>query len=183
MTEEKLREVYDKYYRLVMKAAYDVLKDFDDSQDVCREVFHKLIQKWNKVSPEDYAGWLALTARRKALDFLKKSYRKHEMTVLEQPCENGKGEHAERLIYHREATTGEDLLDAIIKREFTTEFMDRLYARNPQWHEIMTMQVYEQATDAEMAAALGLTIENLRVKKHRMNKWIEKTYGDKYDDI
>ena len=169
MTEEKLREVYDKYYRLVMKAAYDVLKDFDDSQDVCQEVFHKLIQKWNKVSPEDYAGWLALTARRKALDFLKKSYRKHEMTVLEQPCENGKGEHAERLIYHREATTGEDLLDAIIKREFTTE--------------IMTMQVYEQATDAEMAAALGLTIENLRVKKHRMNKWIEKTYGDKYEDI
>lgn len=123
MTEEKLREVYDKYYRLVMKAAYDVLKDFDDSQDVCQEVFHKLIQKWNKVSPEDYAGWLALTARRKALDFLKKSYRKHEMTVLEQPCENGKGEHAERLIYHREATTGEDLLDAIIKREFTTEFI------------------------------------------------------------
>ena len=60
MTEEKLREVYDKYYRLVMKAAYDVLKDFDDSQDVCQEVFHKLIQKWNKVSPEDYAGWLAL---------------------------------------------------------------------------------------------------------------------------
>ena len=96
MTEEKLREVYDKYYRLVMKAAYDVLKDFDDSQDVCQEVFHKLIQKWNKVSPEDYAGWLALTARRKALDFLKKSYRKHEMTVLEQPCENGKGEHADR---------------------------------------------------------------------------------------
>ena len=39
MTEEKLREVYDKYYRLVMKAAYDVLKDFDDSQDVCQEVF------------------------------------------------------------------------------------------------------------------------------------------------
>ena len=98
MTEEKLREVYDKYYRLVMKAAYDVLKNFDDSQDVCQEVFHKLIQKWNKVSPEDYAGWLALTARRKALDFLKKSYRKHEMTVLEQPCENGKGEHAEKLI-------------------------------------------------------------------------------------
>ena len=28
MTEEKLREVYDKYYRLVMKAAYDVLKNF-----------------------------------------------------------------------------------------------------------------------------------------------------------
>lgn len=65
MTEEKLREVYDKYYRLVMKAAYDVLKNFDDSQDVCQEVFHKLIQKWNKVSPEDYAGWLALTAQKK----------------------------------------------------------------------------------------------------------------------
>lgn len=125
MTEEKLREVYDKYYRLVMKAAYDVLKDFDDSQDVCQEVFHKLIQKWNKVSPEDYAGWLALTARRKALDFLKKSYRKHEMTVLEQPCENGKGEHAERLIYHREATTGEDLLDAI----YQAGIHDRIYGQ------------------------------------------------------
>lgn len=183
MTEEKLREVYVRYYRLVMKAAYEVLNNFDDSQDVCQEVFHKLTQKWDKVHPEDYAGWLALTARRKALDFLRKSYRKHEMTVLEQPSENGKGEHAEKLIYHRETTMGEDLLDTIIKREFTTEFMDRLYARNPQWHEIMTMQVYEQASDAEIASALGLTIENVRVKKHRMNGWIEKEYGDKYNSI
>ena len=45
MTEEKLREVYDMYYRLVMKAAYDVLKNFDDSQDVYKKVFHKQIQK------------------------------------------------------------------------------------------------------------------------------------------
>lgn len=76
MTEEKLREVYDKYYRLVMKAAYDVLKDFDDSQDVCQEVFHKLIQKWNKVSPEDYAGWLGINCSKKGVGFPQKKLSK-----------------------------------------------------------------------------------------------------------
>ena len=43
MTEEKLRELYSQYYRLVMKAAYEVLHDFDYSQD-------KLTAKRNQIN-------------------------------------------------------------------------------------------------------------------------------------
>ena len=70
MTEEKLRELYSQYYRLVMKAAYEVLHDFDYSQDICQEVFTKLAVKFDEVRPEQYSQWLATVARRKALAFL-----------------------------------------------------------------------------------------------------------------
>ena len=39
MTEEKFREIFRQYYRLVMKAAYCVLYDADLSQDICQETF------------------------------------------------------------------------------------------------------------------------------------------------
>lgn len=46
MTEEKFREIFRQYYRLVMKAAYCVLYDADLSQDICQETFLTFWKRW-----------------------------------------------------------------------------------------------------------------------------------------
>lgn len=46
MTEEKFREIFRQYYRLVMKAAYCVLYDTDLSQDICQETFLTFWKRW-----------------------------------------------------------------------------------------------------------------------------------------
>lgn len=61
--------------------------------------------------------------------------------------------------------------------------MDDLYEKNPEWYDMMNLMVYEEKTDAEIAQELGITIENLRVKKHRMKKWIDQNYGDRYRSL
>ena len=175
MTEEKLRELYSQYYRLVMKAAYEVLHDFDYSQDICQEVFTKLAVKFDEVRPEQYSQWLATVARRKALDFRKKNYQQHEFMLLdgqEEDEENLAGvlaETGESQGYH-----SDDTLNRMIRREFTKSFMDALYEKNPEWYDIMSLMVFEEKSNAEIAQELGITIESLRVKKHRMKKWIDQ---------
>ncbi|MGN0399728.1 MAG: RNA polymerase sigma factor [Blautia sp.] len=184
MTEEKLREVYSQYYRLVMKAAYEVLHDFDYCQDICQEVFSILAEKWDIVRPEQYSQWLATVARRKALDFRRKNYQQHEFTLLDGKDEDEEdragilAEAGESQGYH-----SDDTLDRLICREFTKSFMDDLYEKNPEWYDMMSLMVYEEKTDAEIAQELGITIENLRVKKHRMKKWIDQNYGDRYRSL
>ena len=184
MTEEKLRELYSQYYRLVMKAAYEVLHDFDYSQDICQEVFTKLAVKFDEVRPEQYSEWLATVARRKGLDFRKKNYQQHEFMLLdgqEEDEENLAGvlaETGESQGYH-----SDDTLNRMIRREFTKSFMDALYEKNPEWYDIMSLMVFEEKSNAEIAQELGITIESLRVKKHRMKKWIDQNYGDEYRDL
>lgn len=55
MTEEKFREIFRQYYRLVMKAAYCVLFDADLSQDICQETFLKFLEKVDIVDKTRYA--------------------------------------------------------------------------------------------------------------------------------
>lgn len=64
MTEEKFREIFRQYYRLVMKAAYCVLFDADLSQDICQETFLKFLEKVDTVDKTRYAEWLTVCARR-----------------------------------------------------------------------------------------------------------------------
>lgn len=45
MTEEKFREIYHQYYRLVNKVIFSVLHDADFSEDVCQEVFLSFLEK------------------------------------------------------------------------------------------------------------------------------------------
>ena len=41
-TEEKFREMYEKYKNLIMKVAYDLTEDYHTAQDICQRVFEKL---------------------------------------------------------------------------------------------------------------------------------------------
>lgn len=56
MTEEKFREIFRQYYRLVMKAAYCVLFDADLSQDICQETFLKFLEKVDTVDKTRLCG-------------------------------------------------------------------------------------------------------------------------------
>lgn len=84
MTEEKFREIFRQYYRLVMKAAYCVLFDADLSQDICQETFLKFLEKVDTVDKTRYAEWLTVCARRKAIDFCKKAYQVHEVVTADR---------------------------------------------------------------------------------------------------
>ena len=50
-TNEKFREIYEKYKNLILKIAYDITKDYHLSQDICQKTFEKLYGYQNHVKP------------------------------------------------------------------------------------------------------------------------------------
>lgn len=81
MTEEKFREIYRQHYQIVKKVVYSILRDIDFAEDVSQEVFMSFLKKANTLQEEYYRQWLIVNAKRKAIDFCRKSYQVHEVTA------------------------------------------------------------------------------------------------------
>lgn len=185
MTEEKFRKVYAKYYRLVMRVAFDVLKDFNHSEDICQEVFIQLLEKSDFLNDSHYREWLAVYARRKAIDFCRKSYQTHEVVTARGDREGrGKDVHRGRLPRKGHGKYYDDeMIQNLLTREFASRVLEELSKYNRDWYEIIVRSQIEGQSDEEIAEALGITIGNLRIKRHRMRDWLKENYGDEYKSL
>ena len=74
--EQAMAQLYDRYSPIVYSVALRVLGDSDAAEDILQEVF---LQLWR--SPELFdanrgslSGWLAVIARNRAIDFLRKDH-------------------------------------------------------------------------------------------------------------
>ena len=81
MTEEKFREIYRQHYQIVKMVVYSILRDIDFAEDVSQEVFILFFKKADTIQEEYYKQWLIVNAKRKAIDFCRKSYQVHEVTA------------------------------------------------------------------------------------------------------
>ena len=83
MNLSRFNEIYDQYYLMVMKVAYNVLRDYHYAQDICQEVFVLLYLKRDILDEEYIKPWLLVNAKRKAIDLQRKKYYGRECTILE----------------------------------------------------------------------------------------------------
>ena len=183
MNDERFREIYQQYYGLVKKTAFSVLKDYDFSEDVAQEVFLLFSLKEHTLKEEYYRQWLLVNARRKAIDFCRKAYQVHEITASMSPDEDETNhDNATEWIYGQRQDFFEDeIAHKIMLRELTGKLFQDLANRNSEWYEIMMRTVVEGESPEETARALGISVENLRAKKHRMKEWIKEHYRDDFE--
>ena len=66
-------------------------------------------------------------------------------------------------------------------RELTGKLFEDLAKKNSEWYEIIMRTVVEGESAEEAARALGISVGNLRAKKHRMKMWIKEHYKDIYE--
>ena len=65
MNEERFREIYEQYYRLVKSVAFSVLNDYDFAEDVSQEVFLLFSLKVETLKEEYYNQWFLVNTKRK----------------------------------------------------------------------------------------------------------------------
>ena len=183
MNEKRFREIYEQYYRLVKSVAFSVLNDYDFAEDVSQEVFLLFSQKVETLKEEYYNQWLLVNAKRKAIDFCRKAYQVHEVTASMSPDEDETNQdNATEWIYGQRQDFFEDeIAHKIMLRELTGKLFQDLAEKNSEWYEIMMRMVVEGENADETARALGISVENLRAKKHRMKEWIKEHYRDDFE--
>lgn len=186
MKEEKFREIYHQYYPLVRKVVYSILHDNDFSEDICQEVFILFSKKEDTLDETYYRQWFLVNAKRKAVDFCRKSYQVHETTLASSEgneigaeippmwssCSRGSGNDLEEEVTHKLAL-----------QELTGRLFEDLARKNSDWYDIVMSIVVEGKDAEETAQSLGISMDNLRVKRHRIKTWMNKYYWDKYKDL
>lgn len=182
MTEEKINEIYHKYYRLVMKVANDILDDFEYARDISQEVFIAFLRKANDLDENRYREWFAVCAKRKAIDFKRKAYQKHEMAVKEN-VEDEETEDSGRSVRRKAGFHRDRMFSKFIMREFTGKLLREVEKHNKDWYEILIRSLILEESDEEIARALGITVNNVRAKKHRLREWLKKNYYTEYEDL
>lgn len=172
MKREDFDRMYEKYYRLVTHIAHDILQDHALAQDVCQEVFVKFNEKIEGLDEDKLKGWMLRNAQRKTIDLLRKSYRKREISVLEEKMED-------KLVV--ECMT--ELDDENCRREFRSFVLEELKEQNPQWYDMMVRVIVYEEPAKEVAADYGITVMNLRMKISRARRWLYKNYYKHYREL
>lgn len=184
MTEDKFREVYHQYYQLVKNVVYSVLNDLDFAEDVCQEVFILFSEKSDELDKNYYQQWFMVNARRKAIDFCRKSYQVHEVTgkVLSENSEiKHKSKNKWFFNINNKVSFEDGITHKLALQELTGKLFEDLAEKDSVWYEII-MRMYVEGEDVEETArVLGISVSNLRTKKHRIKKWIKKNYKEEFE--
>ncbi len=164
MTEEKFRKIYRQHYQIVKMVVYSVLRDIDFAEDVSQEVFILFFKKADTIQEEYYKQWLIVNAKRKAIDFCRKSYQVHEVTAGssnegELFAEEGIMWTSNRL--EKQSSVEEETTKKLVMQEFTGKLLEDLEKKNSQWYEIVMKMNVEGKGALETARALGISVEEV----------------------
>lgn len=172
MKRENFNRMYEQYYRLVIHVAYDMLRDYDLAQDVCQEVFVKFNEKIEGLDEDKLKGWMLRNAQRKTIDFLRKAYRRREISVGDE-----KMEHELVVEYLTEVE------DESSRRQFRNFVLEELKEKNPMWYDLMVRVVVCDEPAKAVAEDYGVTVMNLRVKISRARRWLYNNYYKYYQEL
>ena len=145
--ETAMADLYDRYSSIVYGVALRVLADTTAAEDVLQEVF---LQLWRNPRRFDadrgrLAPWLAVIARNRAIDMLRK--RPREEDIAELPI-----------------STKVDLEDAAVRRQAVDKVRGVLAALPPEQRKNLEMAFFEGMTHTEIAAKTGEPLGTVKTR-------------------
>ena len=152
MDNSTLSEAYSLYYRPLFSYALFLTRNHAEAEDLVSETFVKAILSWN--GKGNLRAWLFRVLKNQFID-----EQRRKIIIADTP--------QEYLL---------NLPDPGLKdREESEQYMEeqkwlagQLRMMNPADQELMVLTLYSGMKDAEIAAQLNMSIENLRVRRHRI---------------
>ena len=164
MKNKLFTDVYNKYHRLVIKAALDQTGDFELAQEICQHVFWKYYDNMDTVAPDFIKAWLLITAKRAIIDNSRKASVRREV-IMPTTSMN---------------TAVQYSIDELVNRTANTQLLftifDDLKQMNERWYEVIYQSYVNGLTQEEAAAKLGIAVTVFRARLCRAKKYIRQKY-------
>lgn len=173
MPERDFDSIYKAYFRLVYWAAYRVLSDHTQTEDVTQEVFMKVMKSMDQIaemSDAQIKGWLYRVAVNAALD-LKRHGSKEVLS--DEPVG---AEVADTAATPEDEAVGNDVRSAV---KAALSDVDEIY------REPLMMFYYSEMSIQEIAEALGISEGTVKSRMARGKKILArhlKARGISYDE-
>lgn len=164
MNNTDFNRIYDENYRLVMATAKKFIDDDKLCEDVCQEVFIKLLKSVGNIHKDEIRYWLLVVTKTTALDYRKKL--KLDKIKTEPITRDNK-----------EPVTFCDPLQQVLGKENNREILDALREHDPRGLDILIGIEFEGRTVQELAAQSGMTPNALRNRLYRLRKWLKENFS------
>lgn len=169
-TNAFITELYDQYNRYSYKLAWQYCKFDYEVLDLVQEVWLKLYLKADKLrsmSPEQQISYISATLRNTALSY----FRKDNITL---PLDRVNGV----------AINEPDVLNHILDRRLNVQRFYQLWPLVPQpARELLERKYFLEETDAEIAKAMGIGRNSVRMYLTRARKTAFAVLADYKDSI
>lgn len=172
MTDERLEALFVCYHRLVMDAAYQVVRDYYLAQDICQDVFIRLTPKEMDIAdnPDEMRKFLIAVTNHRAIDYIRKRGRRKETRLTDGDAQSD--------VYFIESIDNQ-----IDQRAFASKMFLELRRKKPDWYEVIRRVGYYDQSVKEIAQELEVSQAVVRSRLSRAKKWIVKNYGDNYSAL
>lgn len=173
MSNEKLEELYYKYYHLVKDTAFKVLHDHEFTEDVCHDVFLKLSDEWMEadLTPRQRENYLRVAAHRKAIDY----YNLRKQSGENVPYEEAAIDEVYAIV--------EDWDEPMLQRDFISRILRDLKEYKEHWYiAVLRYEYYHEPVEL-IARELGVSTSAIRVWHLRGKMWIRKHYKKAFEKL
>ena len=172
-TEEKFQEIYDKYKNLIMKMAFEKLKDFHLAQDICQETFIKLYGYQDTLDEDRVKSWLLVVAANLIRDYFKKSGTRREFL----------DEDGLIMDLNQPDYSMEEYLRLLGVREFEIRILESLREKNTDWYEVLLLVEYLQVPRKMIAKQRGIALSTVDAHLYKAKKWLVSQYQEEYENL
>lgn len=162
---------YNQNIAKMIGVCYRYVPVRETAEDIAHDAFLTAIEKVDTFKGTgSFEGWLMRITVNKALAYLKEQGRTTELT-----------EDVADLIGEREEVSGDDMLEAIRKADFTQQEIMEAIAQLPEHHRtVLNLYVFERYTHPQISKLLGIPVSTskshlLRARRHLQEILFEKS--------
>lgn len=168
MKNKRFTEIYVQYRKLVMKVAYDCLKDTFLAEEISQQVFTAFYEHMDSLRDESIKAWLMITTKNTIVDCVRKQRIRREKAVCLE---------AERCVMEDD----DFFVEHIENGRLTLQILADLQERNQSWYEVVMDICVNEMSQREAAEHLGLTQQVLNAKLYRAKQYIRQKYQNDYE--
>lgn len=161
-TSNKLEQIYNKYSTLMIKLAYQIVKDIDSANDVLHDSIMKIAKNIDKIQDVESAktkSYVLTITYHTAIDLY--NQRKKENIV-----------QLEAVDYE---LTDDYNLEEHVECKQTKEYIQKMLAKlKPSYSEVLTLKYLHEFSDSEISAILKISPALVRKRLERARKSMKK---------
>lgn len=155
-SEDMFHHTFTKAKKLLAAIAFNLTDDPEKTDDILQDVYLSAGRNWEKISAlpgEQQIAYLSAATRNKAISL----YRQHK-------AEEEKAEAYGNISSPNSTTSPEEI---VISRENLTEAKKHIQELDEDLRIVLRLSVFFQLTDEEISQQLDISVNLVRVRKHR----------------
>lgn len=155
MRQDEFEQLYQRYYRPLFLYAYSLTRSKEDAEDLTASTFVKALTTFRH---GNIAAWMYTVLRNEFFDL--KRRRNREAVYVDYAIDA--------------LADTDDILQSYIQNEERQWLYNQINQLPERERELMLLTIQLGCPDSEIAQILGITVEHVRVLRHRAKQHILK---------